>query len=146
MTSSLDSSSLYTCIMLFGQPGPSLLMQPYRPPFPFNLLPSSTHFIYSSSVPPPPPHVSGCFSIPPGSSSPLDSFTVFQWNAGGLNYYTLFRLIPFTLFVSRNLTLIQLPLRIPGFSALRSDHTHSRSGIPSHDTTHASSSVIIFIR
>ena len=29
---------------------------------------------------------------------------------GALNYYTLFRLIPLTLFVSRNLTLIYLPL------------------------------------
>ena len=29
---------------------------------------------------------------------------------GALNFYTLFRLIPLTLFVSRNLTLIHLPL------------------------------------
>ena len=29
---------------------------------------------------------------------------------GALNYYTLFRLIPLTLFISRNLTLIYLPL------------------------------------
>ena len=37
-------------------------------------------------------------------------------------------------------------LRIPGFSALHSDRTHSRSGILSPDATHASGSVIIFIR
>ena len=36
--------------------------------------------------------------------------------------------------------------RILGFSALRSDRTHSRSGILSPDTTHASSGVIIFVR
>ena len=35
---------------------------------------------------------------------------------------------------------------IPAFSALRSDHTHSRSGILSPDDTLASSSVIIFIK
>ena len=31
-------------------------------------------------------------------------------NPGALNYYTLFRLIPLTLFISRNLTSIYLPL------------------------------------
>ena len=36
--------------------------------------------------------------------------------------------------------------RIPGFSALRTDCTHSRSGILSHDATHASGGVLIFIR
>ena len=35
---------------------------------------------------------------------------------------------------------------IPGFFALRSDHTHSRSGIFSRDTTHASGDVIILVR
>ena len=36
--------------------------------------------------------------------------------------------------------------RIPGFSALHSDRTHSRSGILFSDTTHASGGVIIFVR
>ena len=36
--------------------------------------------------------------------------------------------------------------RIPRFSALRSDRTHSRSGILSSDTTHASGGVVIFVR
>ena len=36
--------------------------------------------------------------------------------------------------------------RIPGFSALRSDRTHSRSGILCRDATHASGGVIIFVR
>ena len=44
-----------------------------------------------------------------------DSLRVLQWNAGvskpgALNCNTLFRFIPLTLFVSRNLTLIYLPL------------------------------------
>ena len=63
---------------------------------------------------------------------------------GELNCYTLFRLIPLTLFVSRNLTLIYVPLS--GFSALRSDGAHSRSGIFSTDVTHASGGAIIFVR
>ena len=36
--------------------------------------------------------------------------------------------------------------RIPGFSVLHSHHTHSRSGIISRDTTHASGGVVIFVR
>ena len=36
-------------------------------------------------------------------------------------------------------------MRIPGFSALRSDCTHSRSGISFPDTTHASGGVVIFV-
>ena len=36
--------------------------------------------------------------------------------------------------------------RIPGFSALRSDGTHSRSGIFSTDVTDASGGVIIFVK
>ena len=36
--------------------------------------------------------------------------------------------------------------QVPGFSALRSDRTHSRSGILSPDATHASGGVIIFVR
>ena len=36
--------------------------------------------------------------------------------------------------------------RIPGFSALRSDRTHFRSGILSSDAKHASSGVVIFVR
>ena len=63
---------------------------------------------------------------------------------GALKCYTSFRLIPLTLFVSRNLTLIYLPLS--GFSALRSDGTHFRSDIFSTDVTHASGGVIIFVK
>ena len=37
-------------------------------------------------------------------------------------------------------------LRVPGLSALRSDRTHSRSGILSSDTTHASSGVVSCVR
>ena len=64
---------------------------------------------------------------------------------GALNCYTLFRLIPLTLFVSMNTTLIYLSLS--GFlDSLRSDGTHSRSGIFSTDATDASGGVILFVR
>ena len=36
--------------------------------------------------------------------------------------------------------------RISGLSALRSHHSHSRSGILSSDTTHASGGIVIFVR
>ena len=63
---------------------------------------------------------------------------------GTLNYFTSFRLILSTLSAFRNPILTHLPLS--GFSALRSDRTHSRSGILSSDTTHASGGVVIFVR
>ena len=46
--------------------------------------PFSAHFVSSLSAPSPPPHDPGCFSLPPASSSPLNSLRVLQWNAGGL--------------------------------------------------------------
>ena len=75
----------------------------------------SAHFASSPSVPSPPSHVHGCFSIAPASSSPFDSLRVLQRNArslreGALNYYTLSRVILLTLKVSKNLTLTHLPL------------------------------------
>ena len=63
---------------------------------------------------------------------------------GALNYSTFFRPIVSTLCAFRNPILTPLPLS--GFSALRSDRTHSRSGILSSDTTHASGGVVIFVR
>ena len=63
---------------------------------------------------------------------------------GALNYFIFYRPIQSILSASRNPILTHLPLS--GFSALRSDCTHSRSGILSPDTTHASDGVIIFVR
>ena len=63
---------------------------------------------------------------------------------GALNYFIFYRPILSILSASRNLILTDLPLS--GFSALRSDCTHSRSGILSTDTTHASGGVVIFVR
>ena len=63
---------------------------------------------------------------------------------GALNYFTFFHPILSTLSAFRNPILTHLPLS--GFSALRSDRTHSRSGILSSDASHASGGVVIFVR
>ena len=81
-----------------------------------------------------------------------NSLRVLQWNAGGLQARSN-ELLPFISSHPVDLIGIQEPnlnlsssFRIPGFSALRSDGTHSRSGIFSTDVTDASGGVIIFAR
>ena len=86
-------------------------------------------------------------------SLPLpNSLRVLQWNAGGLQARST-ELLHFILSYPVDLICIQessvnlsSSFRIPGFSALRSDGTHSRSGIFSTDVTDASGNVIIFVR
>ena len=83
---------------------------------------------------------SGCPSTSPTSASP-DSLGVLQWNAEGLRARST-ELLHF--FSSHPVDLICIQesnvnlsssFRIPGFSALRSDRTHSQSGILSRDAT-----------
>ena len=50
------------------------------------------------------------------------------------------------IFIQKSNLNLSSSFRIPGFSALRSDGTHSRSGIFSTAVTHASGGVIIFVR
>ena len=83
---------------------------------------------------------------------PPDSLRVLQWNAGGLRARST-ELLHFLSSHPINLICIQesnlnlsSSFRIPGFSALRSDHTHFWSGILSSDTTHASGGLVIFVR
>ena len=83
---------------------------------------------------------------------PPDSLRVLQWNARGLRARST-ELLHFLSSHSVDLICIQesnvnssSSIRIPGFFALRSDRTHSRSGILSSDTTHASGGVVIFVR
>ena len=65
---------------------------------------------------------------------------------GALNYFTFFHPILSTLSASRNPILTHLSsFRIPGFSALRSNHTHTRSGILSPDATHAGGVIVTFV-
>ena len=96
------------------------------------LLAISLHFL-------PPLHLltpSGFFNGMLGVSEPVAS-----------NFYTLFHLIPLTLFVSRNLTLIYIPLS--GFlDSLLCDLIAPTPGLVffSTDATPASGSIIIFVR
>ena len=113
MTSSSDSSSWYTSNAQIWPPSANAalaLLPRLQTSYPF-----SAHFVSSPSAPSPPLYAPGCFSLPPSSSSLLNSLRFFNGmlgvsKPGALNCYTLFCLIPLTLFVSRNLTLIYLPL------------------------------------
>ena len=83
---------------------------------------------------------------------PLDSFRVFQWNAGGLRARSteLLHFLsshPVDLICIRESNLnSSSSFRIPGFSALHFGRIHSRSGIFSSNATHASGGVVIFVR
>ena len=114
--------------------------------------PPSAHYISSLSGTPPPSFAPGFSSTPPASTPPPESLRVLQWNAGGLRARST-ELLHFFSFHPVDLICIQesnlnssSSFRIPGFSALRSDRTHSWSGILSSDTTHASGGVVIFVR
>ena len=114
--------------------------------------PPSAHSIFPSSAPSPPSFAPGIPSTPPVSSPPPDFLKVFQWNAGGLCARST-ELLHFLSSHPVDLICIQesnlnssSSFRIPGFSVLRSDRTHSRSGILSPDATHASGGVVIFVR
>ena len=85
-------------------------------------------------------------------SLPTESLRVFQWNAGGLRARST-ELLHFLSSHPVYLICIQesninssSSFWIPGFSALDSDRTHSRSVILSPDDTHGSGGVVIFVR
>ena len=92
------------------------------------------------------------FLLHPLPPLPPDSLRVLQWNAGGLRARST-ELLHFLSSHPVDLICIQefnlnssSSFQTPGFSALRSNRTHSRSGIASTDTTHASGSVVTFVR
>ena len=150
VTPSSDSSDTYTSTVQSGPPSTDAALSHH--PHLQSSYPPSAHFISPSSAPSPSSLAPGHFSTPPASSPPPDSLRVFQWNAGGLRARRT-ELLHFLLSHPVDLICIQesnlnspSSLRIPGFSALRSDRTHSRSGILSPDTMHASGGVVIFIR
>ena len=116
VTYSSDSSSLYTST---AQSGPSAPYSANAALLPHPRLPTSyppfTHFVSPPSAPSPPPQAPDCFSIPPASSSHMTPSGLFDgmlevFEPGALNFNNFFRLIPFTLPLSRNLTLNHLPL------------------------------------
>ena len=140
---------MYTSTM---QSGPPLLMLHSRPTLDSKPLIPHLPIIYL--LPLPSHHRPSLLAIflhllPP---LPPDSLRVFQWNAGGLQARSP-ELLHFLSSHPVDLICIQesnlnssSSFRISGFSALHSDRTHSRSGILSSDTMHASGDVVIFVR
>ena len=150
VTPSSDSSDMYTSTVQSGPPSTDAALL-HHPRLQTSYLPSA-HSISPSSAPSPPSLAPGHFSTLPASSPSSDSLRVLQWNAGGLRARSteLLHFLsshPVDLICIQESNLISSSsFRFPGFSALRSDRTHSRSGILSPDTTHASGGVIIFVR
>ena len=150
VTPSSDSSDTYTSTVESGLP---LLMLHSRVTLVSKPLILHLPILYPpSSAPSPPSTAPGHFSTPPASSPPPDSLRVLQWNVGGLHARST-ELLHFLSSYPVDLICIQefnlnssSSFRISGFSALRSDRTHSRSGILSPDATHASGGIVIFVR
>ena len=153
MTSSSDSSSLCASTAQSGSSGPPLLMQLPCPTLAFKPLirfPPTLYLLPLHSH-----HRLMLLAVSLYLLLPLlltDSLGVLQWNAGGLRsrstellHFILSHPVGLICIQESNLNLSS-SFRIPGFSVLRSDCTHSRSGIFSTDATHASGGVIIFVR
>ena len=110
VTSSSDSSGLYTCTVQSG-PSANAALPPY--PRPHTFYPPATHFV---NLPLHSHHrlmllvVPLHFLLPLSPLTPSGFFNVMLGvsEPGALNFYTLFCLIPLTLSVSRNLTLTHL--------------------------------------
>ena len=131
--------------------GPPLQMLHSRPTLVSKPLIPHLPILYLLPLPPPTTIPCSWLSLCT-SSPPLHSLRVLQWNAGGLRARST-ELLHFLSSHPVDRICIQesnlnssSSFRIPGFSALHSDRTHSRSGILSSDTTHASGSVVIFVR
>ena len=150
VTPSSDSSDTYTSTVQssFSSTDAALSRHPrlqtsYSP---------SAHSIFPFFAPSLPSLAPGRPCTPPAFSPPPDSLRVLQWNARGLRARNT-ELLHFLSSHPVDLICIQesilnssSSLRIPIFSALRSDRTHSRSDIPSRDARHASGGVVIFVR
>ena len=149
VTLSSNSSDTYTSTIQSSPSSTNAAILPH--PHLQTSYPPSAHSVSSPSASSPLSLAPGCPSMPPASSPP-DSIRVLQWNAGGLRVRST-ELLHFLLSYPVDLICIQesnfsssSSFRILGFSTLRSDHTHSWSGILSLDAMHASSGVVIFIR
>ena len=152
VTSSSDFSYVYTSTVLVGPSSPLLLMQHPHPSFTFKPL---FPLLPISYILPQYPHhrlmlqtgyLYLLLSLPP------DSLRFLKSKAGDLGARST-ELLHFILSHPVDLICMQesnlsssSSFRIPRFSALRSDRTHSRPGIFSSDTMHASNGVVIFIR
>ena len=150
VTPSSDSSDMYTSTGQSGALSTDAALSHH--PRLQTSYPRPAQSISPSSAPSPPSLAPGNFSTPPASSPPPESHSVLQWNAGGLRARSteLLHFLsshPVDLICIRESNLnSSSSFQIPGFSALRSNCTHSQCGILSPDTTHASGSIIIFVR
>ena len=116
MPFSSDSSQLVYLHCSIWLPSANAALAPH--PHLQTFYPFSAHFESSPSAPSPPPHAPGCwlflftscFLFPSITLSGLFNGMLGVFKPGALNYYTLLRLIPLTSYISRNLTLIYLPL------------------------------------
>ena len=153
VTSSSDSSSWYTSTAQIWPIWPPVLIQRSHPTLVFKpliLIPPTLYLL-----PLHPYHLLMILAISLHFLFPLplpDSLRVFQWNAGSLQarrtkllHFILFYPVDHISIQESNLNLSS-SFRIPGFSARRSDGTHSRSGIFSTNVTYASGGVVIFVR
>ena len=146
MPSSSDSSSWYT---FTAQSVPLLLMQHSHPTLTFKLLILFPPTLYLLSLHPHHRLMLLAVSLYLLFSLPFpNSLKVLQWNAGGLRARRI-KLIHFISSHPIDLICIQesnlnlsSSFRIPGFSALQSHGTHSRSGIFSTDVADASGGVL----
>ena len=160
VTSSSDSFSLYTST---AQSGPLLLMQHSHPTLalkPLILLPPTSYLLLLHPLY---PFMLLAVSLHLLLLLPLpDPLRVLQWNAGDrparstdLDFVSLTLTLILHFISSHSVDLVCIQesnlnpssfFRIHEFSALRSDCSHSRSGIFSTDVTDASGGVIIFVR
>ena len=150
MPFSSDSPSWYTSI---AQSGSLLLMQHLHPTLIFKPLILFPPTLYLLPLHPHHRLMLLAVSLYLLLSLPLpNSLRVFRWNAGGLQARST-KLLHFISFHSVDLIYIQesnlnlsSSFKIPGFFALQSHGTHSRSGIFSTNVAYASSGVIIFVK
>ena len=148
VTPSSYSSDTYTSTLQSGPPSTDAALSHH--PCLQTSYPPSAHSISPSSATSPPSLAPGYFSMPPLLPLTLSGFfngMLEVSKPGALNCFIFYRPIQFILSACRNPIFNSCSsFWIPGFSALRSDRTHSQSGILTPDTTHASGGVIIFVR
>ena len=150
MPSFSDSSIWYTST---AQSDRLLLMQHSHPTLTFRLLILFPPTLYLLPLQPHDRFMLLGVSLYLLLSLPLpNSLRVLQWNAGGLRARST-KLLHFISSHPVDLICIQesnlnlsSSFRIPGFSALQSHGTHSRSGIFFTDVADASGGVIIFVK
>ena len=148
MPSSSDSSIWYT---FTAQSGTLLLMQHLHPTLAFKPLILFPPTLYL--LPLHPHHLLMFLAVSLLLSVPLpNSLRVLQWNAGDLQTKST-KLLHFIsshpvdlIYIQESNLNLSSSFQIPGFSALQSHGTHSRSGIFSTDIADASGGVIIFVK